>query len=172
MKNAWRPAQCYVMLSRAQNLEQIYILDDLHTKNWKCSNSALMELDRLNEVALNKIDDSPRPFTVASLNIRSLKKHYEDIKLIDKVDLFCLQETWLTNNDNVASLNMNNFKLDVNNAGHGKGVATYFGEEFSVVGKVNKIDVQITKLSSPDLDIINVYRSQHCKTLIDDIQVL
>ena len=55
MKEANNPAQCYVMLSRAQNLQQIYILDNLYTHNWKTSDNAIEELDRLTREAINNV---------------------------------------------------------------------------------------------------------------------
>ena len=80
------------MLSRAQKLEQLYILGDLHVSKWKASPSALQELRRLETNALNS--KGIGKFQIASLNVRSLPKHFEDIKtLINfQVDVICLQD--------------------------------------------------------------------------------
>lgn len=173
MKEANNPAQCYVMLSRAQNLQQIFILNDLYTHNWKVSDDAMGELDRLTTQAINNnVDCNKAAFRIASLNVRSLRKHFDDIKLIPHIDLFCLQETWLHPDESVSSLELENLTLDTNSVGRGKGVATYYPEEFVVVDKVTTGDLQITQLSSHDIDLFNVYRSHGNISLIEHLQSL
>ena len=41
LKKANKEAQVYVMLSRAQSLDQLIILDELYDKNWRVSQEAL-----------------------------------------------------------------------------------------------------------------------------------
>ena len=43
--------------------------------------------------------------------------------------------------------------------GRGSGTAAFFKKQFNISNKVNENRVTITKLSSEDLDIINIYRS-------------
>ena len=172
MKEARNPAQCYVMLSRAQNLQQIFILDDLYTHNWKVSDDAMAELNRLTREAINNVDSSRAAFRLASINVRSLRKHFDDIKLIPHIDLFCLQETWLHPDEDISLFEIEGLTLDTNSVGRGKGVATYYPEGFVVVDKVTRSDLQITQVSSHDFDLINVYRSQGNTTLIDDLKTL
>ena len=43
LKYARNEAQVYVMLSRAQSLSQIYIIDKLHEEKWHASRSGLKE---------------------------------------------------------------------------------------------------------------------------------
>ena len=52
IKKVRSDGQVYVMLSRAQ-LEQLFILGELHVSKWKASPSALQELRRLEKNALN-----------------------------------------------------------------------------------------------------------------------
>ena len=72
--------QVYVMTSRAQKLEQLFILDDLYLKKWKTSSSALQELKRLEENSLNA--NGIGEFDIACLNVRSLNKHFEISKYL------------------------------------------------------------------------------------------
>ena len=169
LKNARNEAQVYVMLSRAQNLEQLFILDNLYVKNWKASVEAEGQLEKLKSRALNN-QEVNTGFRIASLNTHSLREHIDDIKLIkSNISIFCIQETWLRPEDDDETYQIDNYNLDLNSIGLGKGVATYFGEEFQVVSKLNRQDLQITMLSSHKLDVLNIYRSQGNKTLMDDI---
>ena len=53
LKFARNEAQVYVMLSRAQNLRQIYIIDKLYEEKWKASRSGLTEFQSGIENAIN-----------------------------------------------------------------------------------------------------------------------
>ena len=46
------------------------------------------------------------------------------------------------------------------NQGRGKGVATYFSDEFQVSGTVNKEYYQMSKVAGNEFDIVNIYCSQ------------
>ena len=83
------------MLSRAQNLQQVFILNNIYYDKWRISEDALVELHRLEKLAIN--NQGQEEFTVASLNVRSFMKHFEDVKHLinNDVDVVCLQETWL-----------------------------------------------------------------------------
>merc|ERR1712208_182700 len=51
-----------------------------------------------------------------------------------------------------------------NSCGRGKGLATYFKEcKFAQSTSIKKEKFQLTKLSSPKLDIISIYRSEDSK---------
>ena len=55
---------------------------------------------------------------------------------------------------------MSGYNLNLVSHGRGRGIATYFTDEFKVTGSINKESYQISKVSSKELDVINVYRSQ------------
>ena len=164
--------QVYVMLSRAQKLEQLYILGDLHISKWKASPSALQELRRLQKNALNSRGIGK--FQIASLNVRSLPKHFEDIqKLINfQVDVVCLQETWISSDECDQDFNIPDMNLNLNSQGRGKGIATYYNSKYGFDGRISEKDLQMTKISSEKLDVINIYRSAHNKTLKERISTL
>ena len=164
--------QVYVMLSRAQKLSQLYILGDLHSTKWKASPSALQELSRLEKNALNSRGIGK--FQIASLNVRSLPKHFEDIKtLINfQVDVICLQETWISSDERDQDYNIPDMNLNLNSQGRGRGIATYYNSKYGFDGRISEKDLQMTKISSENLDVINIYRSSHNKTLKERISTL
>ena len=63
----------------------------------------LKEYERMNEVSVNSnptswSDKTVKGIRVSSLNVRSLRKHIEDVRLdnvLQQSDIICLQETWL-----------------------------------------------------------------------------
>mgnify|MGYP001241492437 CR=1 FL=1 len=172
IKNVKNDAQVYVMASRAQKLEQLFIIEDLYLHKWKASPSALQELKRLTTTSINQ--DGIGTFHIACLNVRSLQKHIEDIKTLIsfQVEVICLQETWLHQEDLPEIYNIPTFNLSLNSKGRGKGVATYFKSSYSHIADVNEGDLQLTKISEEKMDIINIYRSQNNKTLNDQLSRL
>ena len=118
-----------------------------------------MELHRLERLAIN--NQGQEEFTVASLNVRSLMKHFEDVKHLIKnyIDVVCLQETWLPPSSNEDRYHVDNFDLTLNSVGSGKGIATYFKKNYNVVAEHSEPTLQISKVRSQHMDVINVYRS-------------
>ena len=163
--------QVYVMLSRAQKLEQVFILDNLYLKKWKTSESALQELKRLEENSLNF--NGIGVFDVACLNVRSLLRHFEDIKVLRNfhVKVMCLQETWLDPLQNSDQFQLEDFNVCLNSKGRGKGIATYYSQPYfcDASSSVCEDDLQMTKVSNESLDIINVYRSSNNKSFKEKI---
>ena len=106
LRYARNEAQVYVMLSRAQSLSQIYIIDKLFEEKWRASRSGLKEYNEGLVDAINvDHEEGKKPFEIVSLNISSLKKHFIDLErryLNKAIDCLCLQETWLSENDNAA----------------------------------------------------------------------
>ena len=120
-------AQAYVMLSRVQSLEQLFILESLPADKIYSSKTALDELERLRSISLNKKNLSNK--FLVSCNIRSLKAHFQDISTspyIENAEVICLQETWLKENFNhVNEFNISGFNSHLNCGGRGKGIVTY-----------------------------------------------
>jgi hypothetical protein len=98
------------------------------------------------------------------LNCRSLIRHIEDIKkdpILSFSDVICLNETWMKSNMDDEQLNIPEYELHLNSNGVGKGIGTYFKSGLiSPEVDITKSRAQITLLSSPELDVVNVYRSQ------------
>ena len=81
LKSVFEAAQAYVMLSRVQELDQLYILKELPENKIYANQTALAEIDRLLQVSKNnnptewecRKDDSSKT-RVTFLNSRSIKK--------------------------------------------------------------------------------------------------
>ena len=97
-----------------------------------------------------------------SLNIRSLAKHHEDIlsDYLAKAEIIALQETWCDPLQENTHLAIPGYHMHFESAGRGKGVATFFKDEFKVTATVNAITHQMIKVSRNDVHVINVYRSK------------
>ena len=171
------------MLSRVCTLQQILILNEFDPKKMYPSKKALNELEHLNKISQNnnptawEMEDK-RALKISSLNCRSLKKHLEDILVDDailKSDIICLSETWLENDIVTDNLKIPHYEVHLNSKGKGKGIAIYFKKEiFKHSFDIKEDHMQLTKLTSPDLDIIALYRSQRGKydELNDHIKLL
>ena len=87
LKSVFEAAQAYVMLSRVQELDQLYILKELPENKIYANQTALAEIDRLLQVSKNnnptewecRKDDSSKT-RVTFLNSRSIKNKFENIK--------------------------------------------------------------------------------------------
>jgi exonuclease III len=162
-------AMVYVMLSRVCTLEQIFILNEFKESKMYPNLKALEELHRLDQISLNKNQSEWEKsdmgnLRISSLNCRSLGKHYPDISsdaLLLKSDIIYLQETWIEDDESADNLQIPKYQLHLNSCGKGKGIATYFKNDiFTKEIDVKKADMQMSKFSSPSLDVISLYRSQ------------
>ena len=162
-------AQGYVMLSRVQELAQVYILNKFEPKKLYPSQKALRELERMNKVSMNENPDpwhmkADNTLKIASLNCAGLRAHFEDIKTDERMlnaDIIHLIETSLTNGDDEKEFIINDYKQLFINMGQGKGIASYYDQtKFKPIAEVKMEKFQITKFKHETLDILNVYRSQ------------
>ena len=100
---------------------------------------------------------------ISSINVRSLRLHFEDMKTTPNIkisDVICVQETWLHPQEHTSnSLQLEGFTAHFNSVGRGKGIATYYRDTFKFAVDVCEATYQMTKLFSPQVSIINVYRS-------------
>ena len=170
INSTFEPAMCYVMLSRVQQLEQVFIMDKFDSKKIKVFPKALAELNRLKSISFNQ---NPSPwfkkkngmFKVCMLNCAGLKAHFEDIKS-DKclllADVLHFVETSLTNSQDTRNFELDGFEAHFFNVSKGKGIATYIKkEEIKFKQDCLENGIQISKFSSDELVLISVYRSQH-----------
>ena len=165
----------YVMLSRAQSLSQIYIIDKLFEEKWRASRSGLKEYNEGLVDAINvDHEEGKKPFEIVSLNISSLKKHFVDLErryLNKAIDSLCLQETWLSENDDAAFYKISTVIPHLNSVGRGRGIAIYNSQDFVLRGEfIGEPDCQLMKVSCEKFDIVNVYRSQECTVFKEKIE--
>ena len=107
LRSVFEAAQAYVMMSRVQELEQLYILEELKEEKIYANHRVLAKIDRLIEVSINKnptdwdqeIDLSKQK--ISFMNCRSMKNKFnhilEDMSL-QQSNIVILTETWLEEN--------------------------------------------------------------------------
>ena len=152
----------YVMASRVQALQQLFILNKFLSDKIYPSPSAMTELQRLQKNSLNDQKKIIWQKTeVTSLNIRSLARHHQSLLNDNHVtgNVIALQETWCQS-DESNQFNIPGYQGHFVNQGRGKGVTTYYRSNFQVSGTVNKELYQMSRVSSKDLDVINIYISR------------
>ena len=177
LKSVFEPSQGYVMLSRVQRLEQIYILDNFDNKYLKVSETGLMERNRLDAISFNKNPtawrtDSPTTVHIASLNCAGLNAHYEDILLDKKLlraDVLHLDETSVLESTE-SRYQIPGFIATIGSVGNGKGIVTYSKEDH-MQETIARPKFQIVKTEvRQNLDSINVYRSSDA-SILDTLEV-
>ena len=123
-------AQAYVMFSRVQQLDQLYILEELPQEKIYANHTALTEIERLIAVSKNsnptkwlgKNEEST--VKICFLNCRSLKNKFHNIlkdKSILHGDVIILLETWLEEYDDDINYILPGYDGRLNRRGRGKG---------------------------------------------------
>ena len=106
---------------------------------------------------------------VCSLNVRSLRRHIDDVKsdpVLLQSDVLCLQEIWLDPGEEEESrYQLEGFRGHFICTGKGKGVAMYVSLKIMeqtafTFHKVSEPFLQLGKVSLKNLDIVTIYRSQ------------
>ena len=169
LRSVFEAAQSYVMLSRVQSIDQLYILEYLPTEKLYASIKALHAVEMMEIKSINKNPTpwfklQPSSFKVASLNCRSLRKHIQDIRgdpMLLKANIICLSETWISEAEDVDQYHIDGYQLHLNSVGKGKGLAIYFkGISHAVSEVILKEDkLQISKIIGEVFDVITIYRS-------------
>ena len=162
----------YVMLSRVCSLQQLHILQEMDPDKIKVDEKVLKEAKRMWKVSLNNNPGSwanPKVdgLRLASLNVRSLRKHAEDVRTdphLKHADVLCLLETWLTPEEEEE----NRYELEGYSSsfflsqGRGKGMAVYARQGLRIqdVCHHTSTNLQMLKICLGGLDLISIYRSQ------------
>ena len=176
LKSVFEPSQGYVMLSRVQQMEQIYILDNFDNKYLKVSETGMKELNRLNDISFNRNptawhSNSPTMVHIASLNCAGLNAHYDDIVLDQKLlraDVLHLDETSVFENIE-ARYQIPGFNATFASVGNGKGIVTYCKEDHTQE-MITRPKYQVVKTEMDNIDSINVYRSSD-GSILDTLRV-
>ena len=183
IENVFEEAQGYVMLSRVEELDQVYIIDDFNPDKLYPSKKALAELERMNMVSLN---NNPTPWTtksefsikVAFLNCAGLQPHYKDIKLdlkLQEADILHLLEISLCTEDYTKDYQLDGYKESFIKAGKGKGIGTYYKYKmFEYEDMISERTYQVAKFTREDLDVISIYRSNigNSSQLLNDLKIM
>ena len=178
-KMSREPGMAYVCLGRSECLEDLYIVGDLDLEEVRCSSVALEESQKLFKTFQDKEEQQAQQldsnWIFSYLNVRSLKKHLDDVlrhPLIMSSDLVAFGETWLLPDDNI---DIDGFYSHLANFGHGKGVAVLSKEKannvpFSLASQSHSV----VKTNIHGFDVIALYLSQNCDqqavcNILDDI---
>ena len=164
------PAQAYVMLSRVQEIDQVFIVEKLPADKLKPSNVALKEVNRLKEIPWNcsflqqwYSADKDR-IRIAFLNTRSLQKHFKDLQCswtLCSCDILCISETWFKREQLESEYILKGYEYPhLVSVGPGKGLATYAKTSFQPVADVCHSNYQISKFACDNCEVISVYRSE------------
>ena len=167
IESCFEKAQAYVMLSRPQEISQVFIVDKLTPSKLMPNIRAKSELQSMNARSLNANPNNwSKPgidaLKIASLNVRGLKGHIEDLRCdikLSSADIIHLQEI-STNDEECQNLMLANYSSHFINIGKGKGIATYHSDKFKHVADIATETIQVTKFSSEYIDSINIYRNQ------------
>ena len=158
----------YVMLSRSENLEDVYIAGTFKPEKIKCVPSALEESERLEQISLTNITDDPYPehqwFKLSFVNIRSLSKNLSNLVADDvmmKNEVVFVTETWV-NPEIPKHYNVEGYEnAFANMKGRGKGVGVYFSRD-AQIEVCEKELYQFIKLRNEECTIFCLYASKGC----------
>ena len=159
------------MLSRVCSKEQLYIVNALDPEKITVDENVKKEAARMEKISLNRnpskwMSPATLGLKVCSFNTLSLRKHIEDIKsdpILMQSHVLCLQETWLEDGEEKDSrYHLEGFTGYFTSVGRGKGLAVYVREEVETghISKVAEPNIQLTKITMSQLDIVTIYRSQ------------
>ena len=169
LRSVFEAAQAYVMMSRVQELEQLYILKELPEEKIYANHRALAEIERMIEVSMNKNpadwekENDGTEIRILFQNCRSMKNKFAHIasdKCLQMGEIIILTETWLDREQTADEYNIPGYNLNLNSVGRGRGIATYYKQNYNHATNVNYDGFSITKIESEKLDIIGIYRSQ------------
>ena len=158
------------MLSRVQELDQLYILEELIEDKIYANHRALAEIDRLIEVSINKNpsdwdkEQDGSLIKISFLNCRSMKNKFEHVKKDKSLlqsTVIVLTETWLEEEQNsIDEYDLTDYQSSLNSIGRGRGIASYYKNDYKHATNINIEGISFTKLESEKLDVIAIYRSQ------------
>ena len=156
----------YVMLSRAQALENVYNENFLPDK-LKANADALEEDGKLKERCIVSSYHKMQ-YSFFVLNIRSLSKHLVDIchdMYANKSEHVCLVETWLDPSMNInQDFQMTGRTLEHASFGKWKGCAAFSSTSRNSMcsGKIVKDKYQLLSIIDQDVQLVLVYISKNC----------
>ena len=157
-------AMAYVALSRVTHLDGMYLTDFDDTRIY-CDENIEPNIAKMQPFDLSKANpladmDHNKHFVIAHHNIQSLNRHIEDLKSytdIRKAHVICLSETWLDNNSDLNSVEIDGYTLESVNTGNGRGVAMYIQ---------NSVKYQRVPLATEHSDVLAIRTSGRTNILI------
>ena len=160
----------YVMCSRTESIDDLYIAGQFNPKKIQANPKALTEAKRLDEISLANRPETTSPLNqligFGFVNIRSLNANFEfleDDELMKELDVIFVTETWMD------SKSKRTYKLDGYNSAfangktaRGKGVGVFFRKDAAVEVCEEEL-YQFIKLKNECLTIFCLYISRGCE---------
>ena len=160
INECFQTAMAYVILSRIVSISQLY-LKPFNQKKIYCNEAAKLEAEKIKKNSLNKIVtkwDIAGSVKITSLNIRSLLKHSEDLEndfYLNKSDIICITETWLTE-DLLGKFS--NFPNQYYVNRKSKGVALLSKIKPRDISKISNHLSSVIVVAFENFTLVNVYR--------------
>ena len=154
-------AMCYVILSRIMCLEQL-LLAKFNPAKIYCNEDAKAEALRIKDRALNKRcsewdQNKSNHFRISTLNVRSLQKHFRDLKddyFLQQSDIICVNETWLVADPDFSLEGFHSHYLNMKS----KGVALYSRVSPENVEQLHNAAMSMIIARYTMFDVLSVYR--------------
>ena len=139
LRRVRKAAQSYVMISRGECEDQLFIVEKLPVDKLYPDKDAIKQLERMEKVSINNnptawdgldIQESVR---VSFLNTRSIKNKFSSIETDEsllKSDIIILAETWLEK-EICSKPTLDNYVTSLCGGGRGKGIASFCRENFT-----------------------------------------
>ena len=168
IRSVFQSAMAYVMLSRVESITQLFILEEFDEKKVYGNHEAIKELEKMNKISVNERptawhDKKIRQTRISLLNCGSLRPKWSHITSdmsITFSDVLCLTETWLWDDEDLEKFKLQGFVGHHNTQGRGQGVSVYWKRDrFKHKKDLKRDKIQLTIMSSTDLDLIVVYKS-------------
>ena len=114
IRSVFQPAMAYVMLSRVESIEQLYILEKFDESKIYGNHQAIMELEKMNKISVNVKPSLWNNLKVLStrisvLNCGSIRPqlpHIRSDKVLTISDVICLTETWIWSDEETERLEL------------------------------------------------------------------
>ena len=172
VSSAFQPGMAYVMFSRVQSLDQLYIVNSMDPEKITVDDKVIQEAKRMDKVSINRnpcnwMNPNTPGLKVGSFNTRSLRKHIEDIRadpVLMQSDILFVQETWLeTWEEELEQYQLEGYRAHFASQGRGKGLAAFVKEGVrSIIGisRFGEQNLQMVKVDMANVEVIGIYRSQ------------
>ena len=169
----------YVMLSRVSALENVYN-ENFLPERLKANEDAL---EANNDLAKRDIVPSYRNmhFDFFVLNVRSLSKHFIDLKTdmyAERSDHICIVESWIDPETHfIDDFNMPGRSFEQSSIGRGKGCGVYSKNSKNVdcVARIAKESYQMISIVDGNIQLVLLYCSSRCnfpEAVLDLHQIL
>ena len=160
----------YVMCSRTESIDDLFIAGQFDPKKIMANSKALEEAKRLDEISLANrprvIPHSNILLSFGFVNIRSVNANFEfleDDEVMKEHDIIFVTETWMdAKSDKTYNINGYHSAFANGKTGRGKGVGVFFKKDASIEVCEEEL-YQFIKLKNESVTIFCLYISKGCQ---------